>query len=205
MSTSPEYLLARMSPKPSAWNFYPSLEAAQLAAPQVNADNQGDGAPYEPMTFDAFLAAERAHYVKPGELHEIDADRFHEMLNVLPPMRWEHRDGVERFLMCEMLTGSITSQFARLGETEGTSRYFTRNADARDRSTYITAAECRAWIQEHAPRKMSHLECAELALEFVEHELARGTYPDPTDAIHRQRAELAATVAHLKAQEPGPC
>lgn len=128
----PDFVLAQIRPRPSVWNFYKTMEAAADAAPEINAR---ESASYQPMTYDDYAKAHDAFWLA-GPLVEIDAEKWDEMLGVLPPMRWEHKDGVERFLISEMLAGNITSQFAKLGK-----RYFTRNANAVDRSTWITAAE----------------------------------------------------------------
>lgn len=77
-------------------------------------------------------------------LTEITAERFDEMLNILPPLFWRLTDAFdqkinripETFCMSEMLTGSLTSQFAALD-----GRYFERTVDALDRSTWITGEE----------------------------------------------------------------
>ena len=133
-----DFVLAQLEPSPQVWNFYSSLEAAEAAAPAVNAR---EGTAYQPMTYAQYEAGHNAHYLA-GPLLEITEEQWDEALNCLPPMRWEHRDGVERFLMVEMLSGSITAQYARLG-----SRYFVRNVDAADSSTFITGAECWALME----------------------------------------------------------
>lgn len=56
--------------------------------------------------------AETTKYVKPWI--EIDEDRWDEMLNVLPPMRWRTVRGIEFFQMSEMLTGDLTGTFAKI-------------------------------------------------------------------------------------------
>ena len=46
---------------------------------------------------------------------EITRDRFHEMLNNLPPVAWNYRDpAFESFKMSERTTGSITTIFVRI-------------------------------------------------------------------------------------------
>ncbi len=42
----------------------------------------------------------------------ITFDRFHEMLEVLPPQNWHNNGKIEYFQMCEYYTGNITSYFA---------------------------------------------------------------------------------------------
>ncbi len=71
---------------------------------------------------------------------EVTAERYDEMLNILPPLDWVRDDGVERFSMCEFLDGPITTQFARIGN-----RYFTKPVRYGDKSTYITVDAVRAF------------------------------------------------------------
>jgi hypothetical protein len=51
---------------------------------------------------------------------EITAERFDEMLNVLPPMKWRGGRGAQSFMMCEFTYADITDIFC---EIRG--RYFT--------------------------------------------------------------------------------
>lgn len=46
---------------------------------------------------------------------ETEEDWFY-ALNVLPPCRWRHCQGVELFHVSELITGSLASWHARLGE-----------------------------------------------------------------------------------------
>lgn len=144
-----DFTLARLAPRPLCWNLYDTAEAALADLERANASAAQHGEPeYRPMTYSEFAAAKRRHYLAPEEnpLTEITEGRYFEMLEVLPPMHWEHADGVERFLMSEMLDGSITEQFARQN-----GRFWTRRADARDRETWITGAEiARHLAQEQA-------------------------------------------------------
>jgi hypothetical protein len=50
---------------------------------------------------------------------EITEDRFHEMLNVLPPVKWRQEHGSESFMISERLTMDIRSIYCRVGD-----RYF---------------------------------------------------------------------------------
>jgi hypothetical protein len=61
--------------------------------------------------------ADREHYCH--EPIEIDESRFSEMLNILPPVRWTTRADSESFLMSEMLCGTLTECYMRIGD-----RYF---------------------------------------------------------------------------------
>lgn len=56
---------------------------------------------------------------------EITEERFHEMLNILPPCRWQGMgEWFESFHMSEAITGNIVSWFIRWRTGEG-DRYFT--------------------------------------------------------------------------------
>lgn len=46
----------------------------------------------------------------------IEEDRYDEMLNILPPMRWGSWQGVESFRMSEFYRGKITTIFARTSD-----------------------------------------------------------------------------------------
>ena len=83
------------------------------------------------MTYEEYHAAERAFYIE-QPLEEVTAERFYEMLNVLPPRCWITLKGVEMFCMSEMLTGTYTDQYAKAGD-----KYYTKIVDAKDRSTWI--------------------------------------------------------------------
>jgi hypothetical protein len=50
---------------------------------------------------------------------EVDAERWWDMLEVLPPSRWTRAGGTESFHVCEYLSGNFVSWFVRIGE-----RYF---------------------------------------------------------------------------------
>lgn len=50
---------------------------------------------------------------------ETTEERFDEMLNILPPEKWQHVGGVELFRMCEYYTDNITTHFAQFN-----GRYF---------------------------------------------------------------------------------
>lgn len=92
---------------------------------------QYENARYEVMTFDDFLIRQKK-IMTSGPVSEITAERFDEMLNVLPPLHWCTIDGVEMFCMMEMYTGTYTNQYARIGE-----KYYTAMVDITDRSTWI--------------------------------------------------------------------
>jgi len=47
---------------------------------------------------------------------EITEDRFMEMLEVLPPQRWQHGKNCESFELSEHTSGRVTAIFCRFGE-----------------------------------------------------------------------------------------
>lgn len=88
---------------------------------------------YRVMTFGDFLKLERDKIL--GEpLKEITAEKFNEMLDVLPPLAWTKHKGVEMFCMSEFYTSFYTSQYAH---DHSTGKYYTKLVDYFDRSTWI--------------------------------------------------------------------
>lgn len=79
--------------------------------------------PYE-MAAPMMEAAQVAEYCKPWR--EITKEQWWDMLEVLPPEKWEVVRGVEIFRMMEYTSGTVTGHYARLGE-----RYFSANRDIR--------------------------------------------------------------------------
>ena len=57
--------------------------------------------------------ADRKKY-KAGIVKEIKEDRFHEMLNVLPPSAWVCHSTNESFRICEDLTGELSNFYIRV-------------------------------------------------------------------------------------------
>ncbi len=56
---------------------------------------------------------------------EISFERYTEMLEVLPPLRWVSSGENTSFMLCERFTDNITDIFARIHTGEGKYRYFT--------------------------------------------------------------------------------
>lgn len=128
---TPDFVLAAFNP-PSVWSFYETFDQAEARRDEVNAaPSNFRQADYQPMTYEAYKARERAFWVD-GTEKEITEDQFHEMLNVLPPMNWERHAGFESFLMCEFTSGVYTEQYARRGD-----KYFSKTVDAFDRTTWM--------------------------------------------------------------------
>jgi len=138
-----EYALARLKPRPSAWNLFHTREEAEASLPALNArPKEPDEDAYRVMTRQEFQTAQEAYWLGDGGLTEITAERYDEMLNVLPPVAWERQEGVERFLMSEFTIGNLTEQYA-----QAHGRFFCRIVNAHDRSTWITGAEIARHVQ----------------------------------------------------------
>lgn len=85
------------------------------------------------MLFEEFQAMEKSKLIS-GEPEEITADKFNEMLDILPPLKWCTIDGVEMFCISEMYTGTYTNQYAH---DKSSGKYYTKMVDACDKSTWI--------------------------------------------------------------------
>ena len=88
-------------------------------------------AEYKILTWNEFAKLKKAYYIT-DDLAEITADRYDEMLNVLPPLKWRTVKGVEMFCISEMTSGTYTSQYARYD-----GKYYTKTVDVMDESTWI--------------------------------------------------------------------
>ena len=86
---------------------------------------------FEIMTWDEFLKRQRDHLLS-DEPTEITEEDYNDALNVLPPLKWCTKKGVEMFCMCEMYTGSYTTQYARY-----CGRYYCKMVDCKDESTWL--------------------------------------------------------------------
>jgi hypothetical protein len=80
------------------------------------------------------------HYISAAV--EIDEDRFDEMLNVLPPMKWRQGHGSESFMIREALTMDIRSIYCRIGD-----RYF-EMSDRQSLTHREICDRCRALIAD---------------------------------------------------------
>lgn len=88
---------------------------------------------YKVMTWEEFEQFQR-NFLLDGELTEITAEIFENMLGVLPPLYWTEHNGVEMFCMSEMYTGTYTNQYAHDKRTD---KYYMKLVDSADRSTWI--------------------------------------------------------------------
>lgn len=75
---------------------------------------------------------------KTNPIQEVNAEVYDYMLECLPPANWEQVGGVERFTMIEMSTGDLTRMFAKTKRLGVEERFFTKEVNIRDRSTWIT-------------------------------------------------------------------
>jgi hypothetical protein len=80
------------------------------------------GTEYGPdlVVIDLWEATQRQEAADKSEPVEITAERFDEMLNILPPVGWTTTGNGESFKMCERYRGRITSIFVKLNQ-----RHFT--------------------------------------------------------------------------------
>ena len=88
-------------------------------------------AKYEAMTFEEFLERQRKEMIS-SEVIETTEEDYEEHLNMLPPLKWCNRDGFSLFCMCEMLTGTYTTQYAK---KDG--KYYCATVSVTDESTWI--------------------------------------------------------------------
>lgn len=87
---------------------------------------------YKIMTYNEYLELERKHYLN-RPLTEVTEDDFHNMLNVLPPLKWCTKNNIEMFCMSEMLTGSFTSQYLY---DRNNNKYYHKTVDILDQTTW---------------------------------------------------------------------
>jgi len=110
-----------------AYDYRPTKEAADKLAHNLTNER---GKLYVVENFEDFEARKKAHYLGEFALAEIAEDFYYQMLNCLPPM---HRAEAMGFFMCEMTSGTITSQFA-----EYRGKFYGAAVDLLDRATWIT-------------------------------------------------------------------
>lgn len=72
---------------------------------------------------------------------EVTEERYFDMLECLPPIRWKKEDGVEHFCMCEYNYNTNTSSYAKFGE-----RYFHKNVDLTKAETFFNRAMLEGFI-----------------------------------------------------------
>jgi hypothetical protein len=73
---------------------------------------------FQLMTYEeaaALMSVAQDSKYKVGEYSEIKEELYDEMLNILPPCKWQTVNGVNIFYMSEMMTDNITNFFCRSG------------------------------------------------------------------------------------------
>lgn len=88
---------------------------------------------FEIVTFSDFLKMKKK-YLCNGELTEITKEDFDEHYDMLPPLRWCTYNNVEMFCMCEMYTGTFTTQYAY---SHVTGKCYCAMVDVTDPETWI--------------------------------------------------------------------
>lgn len=75
------------------------------------------------MTSDEYrVLHDKAMATEPVKITE---EKYIEMLEVLPPMKWRNGGGAQTFMMCEFLSGNITGIYCNIGD-----RYWSFNGPA---------------------------------------------------------------------------
>lgn len=83
----------------------------------------------EYMSWDQYSAIEAQENLARYNVNKpvaISSERYDEMLNVLPPERWQRGETVDIFMCCEGITGRLYSFYVRLKSSK---QYFEVNAD----------------------------------------------------------------------------
>jgi len=88
---------------------------------------------WEIMTFEEYQKRQKENLLA-APMREITAEKFEEMLDILPPIKWCTINGVEMFCISEMYTGTYTDQYAH---DKKTNKYYTKLVDCLDKSTWI--------------------------------------------------------------------
>jgi hypothetical protein len=137
-----EYVLATLTPYPSIYGYYPSQEAAAVRAEAANAHAkhiaETQGTPlehYAPMLLSDYQQTERQFYLN-QPLREVTEEKYHEMLEVIPPRYHGMHGGIQSFILGEHWKRPYAEQYA---SCDG--RFFTRMVDTGDESTWITRDE----------------------------------------------------------------
>lgn len=136
-----EYVLAHPSGR-GCFNLYPTMTAARDDMERANKDGGG----YEPMTYNEYKRRERSFWLDQPAI-QVTAEKWNDMLEVLPPLKWVQKFDYNSFLMCEMMTGSYTNQYVRYGHGDDCT-YWEKMVDAADQTT---------WLQPGNPPVAMHL------------------------------------------------
>ena len=107
------------------WSQYPDNEQFQLYLKEDLKAN------YKIMTLKEFDELQKKYYLD-SPITEITEEKYIDMLEVLPPLKWTTIKGIEEFLICEMLSGTYTNQYAKCN-----GKYYTKVVDSMDQNTWI--------------------------------------------------------------------
>jgi len=107
-------------------NTYPDVDSFKTYL------KQAQNKKYEIMTFEEFLQKQKDYYIN-QPLTEITAEKYEEMLNILPPLKWCTINNIEMFCMSEFLTCSYTSQYLH---DKKTGKYYHKIVDITDKATW---------------------------------------------------------------------
>lgn len=137
---SDDFVLASVSGR-GLFNFYPTMTAARDDMERANREYANfNGAPYEPMTYTEYKRRERSFWLDQPATR-ITAEKWNDMLEILPPMAWRQKFNFNSFLMREMMSGTYTHQYVRYGHGENVS-YWQKMVDAADPETWLKRGEC---------------------------------------------------------------
>lgn len=88
---------------------------------------------FEIMTWEEFHKRER-EAILADPMVEITAEQFNDALDILPPLRWVKKGGIEMFCCREMWSDTYTTQYAH-DHRHG--KYYSKMVDVCDPSTWI--------------------------------------------------------------------
>ena len=95
-----------------------------------------ENAVYKVMTFDEFLILQKKYYCNELPV-EIKKEEYYSQMDVLPPILNCNVNNVYMFCMSEFLTGTFTSQYARIKLSDEKYKYYTKIVDVTDKKTWI--------------------------------------------------------------------
>lgn len=91
---------------------------------------------YKVMTFDEFLVLQKKYYCNELPV-EIKKEEYYSQMDVLPPILYGSINNIDMFCMSEFLTGTFTSQYARIKLSDKKYKYYTKIVDVTDKKTWI--------------------------------------------------------------------
>lgn len=68
---------------------------------------------------------------------EIKKEEYYSQMDVLPPILYGSINNIDMFCMSEFLTGTFTSQYARIKLSDENYKYYTKIVDVTDKKTWI--------------------------------------------------------------------